>query len=377
MIPGYEYIIGIAMLIYLVFLAIVFSIGKILSNQIFLRYVDLGVKEFVILAIFMITTVILHKFIYTWNVDPNFVISIFYGSNVRMHQLPYLSASTIYNVSREYARYMINLSNNLLYRLVEMEGRMYHFSSFSCQKCNSDITIGGFDLGCFMFPNSLSVYSIVPYTNYLEPAAQTLASARNSLEMSTKIIGSYYGLINLASTRAIYVLLVFGILLRLIPGMKFAANTIIAISFVIIIILPIIIYLQSNIFSGYIANNIHDYYNRIDRFVESIPDYIYPDDILSPIQLSLQNLFTDPTDPCGNIVLSPTIEYMPNEADMLYRIRQNSIRDSEIKRAYQSIFLVSTFSLSTTVVAMIIAAKGIVMLLGERFSFLDLFLRVI
>ncbi|MCS7122936.1 MAG: hypothetical protein NZ908_03205, partial [Candidatus Micrarchaeota archaeon] len=136
MIPGYEYIIGIAMLIYLVFLAIVFSIGKILSNQIFLRYVDLGVKEFVILAIFMITTVILHNFIYTWNVDPNFVISIFYGSNVRMHQLPYLSASTIYNVSREYARYMINLSNNLLYRLVEMEGRMYHFSSFSCQKCN-------------------------------------------------------------------------------------------------------------------------------------------------------------------------------------------------------------------------------------------------
>lgn len=380
--------IAIAMTIYIIFHAIIYIFGKILSNQMLIRYVDLGIREFIIILIFVIFTYILYKFIYFEIIQhPEFVLSAFQGSSIGTSAGSFLTQDSIYNISREYTKYMLRITNNLSYMLIEAEGRIYHFSSFSCSKCASDITIGGFDAGCFFFPNSLSLYTVIPYINYVEPMTQSMAAARNSLELSTKILGSYYGLLNLASTNSIIALLAYGIILRLIPGMKFAGNTMMAIAFVMLIILPIIVYLQSNIFFKYLNNDVQSYYNRVKDFFNELPYYILPD-ILTSLGLSIKNLFIDPTDPCRNIVSTPYISKqgsdiqfnIPKEGsffNLLFPRATASILDSEVKRAYQSVFIISTFSLSSTIVAMIIAAKSIVMLLGERFSFLDLFLRVV
>ncbi|MEM4385703.1 MAG: hypothetical protein QXD03_04060 [Candidatus Anstonellales archaeon] len=389
MLGTYQEAIALALLINLLFHVIIYILGRIFSNQYMLRYFDLGIKEWVIILVFVIFTYALYDFIYNRSVDPNFILSIFHDSSIGGSSGSlYLSNQPIYNNSINYVRYMINLSNNLLYMLVEGEGKLYHFSSFSCTKCASDMEIGGFDLGCFLFPTSLAVYSITPYTNYVEPAAQSFAAARNSLELSIKMMGFYYAFLNLASTPSMVVLLAFGIILRLIPGMKFAGNSMMAIAFVIIIILPTIIYLQSNIFYGYINKDILTYLQPIQHFHSRLPEYLVPN-LLNQFFINIQNIIVNPSDPCRNIIITPKIRYISNEADFDYIVEGGqgilsfliqstaSIRDSQIKRAYQSIFLVSTFSLSTTIVAMIIAAKGIVTLLGERFSFLDLFLRVV
>ncbi|MEM4698936.1 MAG: hypothetical protein QXU27_00595 [Candidatus Anstonellales archaeon] len=409
MLGTYQEAIALALLINLLFHVIIYILGRIFSNQYMLRYFDLGIKEWVIILVFVIFTYALYDFIYNRSVDPNFILSIFHDSSIGGSSGSlYLSNQPIYNNSINYVRYMINLSNNLLYMLVEGEGKLYHFSSFSCTKCASDMEIGGFDLGCFLFPTSLAVYSITPYTNYVEPAAQSFAAARNSLELSIKMMGFYYAFLNLASTPSMVVLLAFGIILRLIPGMKFAGNSMMAIAFVIIIILPTIIYLQSNIFYNYVFSNVDSYYKTIKtKFYEKLPPYIAPN-LLTQGLFTISNIFVNPSDPCSNIVHFITVEYDPQKVDFIYKIKNDNsiggallrvlsafatvglselaretyavnveIYDSEIKRAYQSIFLVSTFSLSTTIVAMIIAAKGIVTLLGERFSFLDLFLRVV
>ncbi|MEM1971581.1 MAG: hypothetical protein QXM92_03915 [Candidatus Anstonellales archaeon] len=389
MLGTYQEAIALALLINLLFHVIIYILGRIFSNQYMLRYFDLGIKEWVIILVFVIFTYALYDFIYNRSVDPNFILSIFHDSSIGGGSGSlYLSNQPIYNNSINYVRYMINLSNNLLYMLIEGEGKLYHFSSFSCTKCASDMEIGGFDLGCFLFPTSLAVYSITPYTNYVEPAAQSFAAARNSLELSIKMMGFYYAFLNLASTPSMIALLAFGIILRLIPGMKFAGNSMMAIAFVIIIILPTIIYLQSNIFYGYINKDIMGYLQPIQHFHSRLPEYLIPN-LLNQFFINIQNIIVNPSDPCGNMVITPKIRYLSNEADFDYIVEGGqgmlsfiirstaSIRDSQIKRAYQSIFLVSTFSLSTTIVAMIIAAKGIVTLLGERFSFLDLFLRVV
>ncbi len=380
--------IAIAMVIYLIFYALIFLLGKVLSNQMLIRYVDMGMREFIIILVFVILTYISYRFIYFETIQhPDFVLSAFQGSSIAVSPGSFLTQGTIYNISRQYLLYMLGLINNMSYMLIETEARMYHYSSFTCSRCASDITIGGFDAGCFFFPNSLSLYTVIPYTNYIEPIAQSLAAARNSLELSTKILGSYYGLLNLSSTRSIVLLLAYGIILRLIPGMKFAGNTLMAIAFVMLIILPVIIYLQSNIFFKYINNDVMGYYDRIKNFSDNLPGYLEPN-ILSQLVININNLFVDPTDPCKNIVSTPyinkkgtDIEFgIPTSGNLFSAIfgrPSTTILDSEIKRAYQSQFIISTFSLSSTIVAMIIAAKSIVILLGERFSFLDLFLRVI
>lgn len=381
--------IAIALLINLFFQVLIFIIGKVFSNQLMLRYVDLGIKEFIIILIFVIFTFYLYNFIYNEELPyPEFVLSAFYGSSINPGSVAgYLQSNSIYNMSKEYVRYLLSRINNLSYMFIEIEGRLYHLSSYTCSRCASEFTVLGFDIGCSFFPNSLSIYTIIPYINYVEPVAQSLATARNSLELSTKILSSYYGLLNLGSTKAIIILMAYGIILRLIPGMKFAGNTLMAISFVILIILPIVVYLQSNIFYKYINTDVNNYYNKIEQFFRAMPGYLYPD-FIKEVFISLSNIILDPADPCKNLISTPYITLENN--DIKYTInlqgsflniifpRQGvSLFDSEIKRAHQSLFIVSTFSLSTTVVAMIIAAKSIVMLLGERFSFLDLFLRVI
>lgn len=386
----FDYInpIAIALTINLLFHTIIFVLGKVLSNQMLLRYVDLGIKEFIIILIFIIFTFSIYNFIHFEIIQhPEFVLSAFHGSSLAASPGNYITTDSIYNISRKYVLFLISITNNLSYMFIEIEGRLYHLSSFTCSRCASEFRVGGFDMGCFFFPNSLAVYTIIPYTNYVEPIAQSLAMARNNLELSTKILGSYYGLLNLSSTNAMIILMAYGIILRLIPGMKFAGNTVMAISFVFLIILPLIIYLQSNIFYGY-TEEILKYYNDVESFFSELPGYLYPD-MLREIWMSFQNLIIDPTDQCKNIISTPRIS-IENDNDIRYTVDlggsflnfifprpSTSILDSQIKRAHQSIFIISTFSLSTTVVSMIIAAKSIVMLLGERFSFLDLFLRVI
>jgi hypothetical protein len=162
--------------------------------------------------------------------------------------------------------------------------------------------------------------------------------------------------------------------------MKYVGNILFVIALIFLIILPLLIFLQ--------GAALYNYYNQISYDIQKIERISYfgePSLLLDwgAIQFRVLRdcLFSWNCDPCAAVFIPPNIEYIPSIPDLKinlnYKDISYQISESNIRQIYQGLFIMSVFILSATLVGMIATARVLLSLLGDRFSFIDLFLRVV
>lgn len=349
----------LAFVIFFGYYLILYFLSRALSSQVLYRFAFIELKEGLIILFFYFIALGMYYFVYEFTINDDI-----FGTNY---------SGSIYNFSLKTSEDLYNLANNVMLSFINIEGAIYQFSTFSCSgACYDDPAI------CFALPpNKRAIDIAFARTEYAEPFFNTLAVAKNSISIVSKTVSSYYSLLMF---KDIYIqLLIYGIVLRLLPGMKYVGNILFVIALIFLIILPLLIFLQ--------GAALKNYYNQISFNVQNISRISYFGEPLILDWLAIQfrvviTCFLNPTcDPCTAVFNPPNIEYIPSIPDLKinlnYKDIQYEIYESKIKQIYQGLFIMSVFILSATLVGMIATARVLLSLLGDRFSFVDLFLKVV
>ena len=348
----------LAFVIFFGYYLILYFLSRVLSSQVLYRFAFIELKEGLIILFFYFIALGMYYFVYDFTIEDDI-----FGTNY---------SGSIYNFSLRTSEDLYNLSNNVMLSFINMEGAIYQFSTFSCSgACYDDPTI------CSILPpNKRAIDIAFARTEYAEPFFNTLAVAKNSISIVSKTISSYYSLLMF---KDIYIqLLIYGIVLRLLPGMKYVGNILFVIALIFLIILPLLIFLQ--------GAALKNYYDQISFNVQNISRISYFGEplILDWVAIQFRVLTTclsATCDPCTAVFIPPNIEYVPSIPDLKinlnYKGRSYQIYESNIRQIYQGLFIMSVFVLSATLVGMIATARVLLSLLGDRFSFIDLFLKVV
>jgi hypothetical protein len=349
----------LAFVIFFGYYLILYFLSRVLSSQALYRFAFIELKEGLIILFFYFIALGMYYFVYEFTINDDI-----FGTNY---------SGSIYNFSLKTSEDLYNLANNVMLSFINIEGAIYQFSTFSCSgACYDDPAI------CFALPPNKRAMDIAfARTEYAEPFFNTLAVAKNSISIVSKTISSYYSLLMF---KDIYIqLLIYGIVLRLLPGMKYVGNILFVIALIFLIILPLLIFLQ--------GAALKSYYDQISSDIQNISRISYfgePLLLLDWAAIQFRVLFTclsATCDPCTAIFTPPNIEYIPSIPDLKislnYKDIQYEIYESKIRQIYQGLFIMSVFILSATLVGMIATARVLLSLLGDRFSFIDLFLKVV
>lgn len=349
----------LAFVIFFGYYLILYFLSKVLSSQVLYRFAFIELKEGLIILFFYFIALGMYYFVYDFTIQDDI-----FGTNY---------SGSIYNFSLKTSEDLYNLANNVMLSFINIEGAIYQFSTFSCSgACYDD------PMMCFALPpNKRAIDIAFARTEYAEPFFNTLAVAKNSVSIVSKTVSSYYSLLMF---KDIYIqLLIYGIVLRLLPGMKYVGNILFVIALIFLIILPLLIFLQ--------GAALKNYYNQISFNVQNISRISYfgePSLLLDWGAIQFRVLFTclsATCDPCTAIFTPPNIEYIPSIPDLKINLNYKNISyqiyESKIRQIYQGLFIISVFILSATLVGMIATARVLLSLLGDRFSFIDLFLKVV
>jgi hypothetical protein len=348
----------LAFVIFFGYYLILYFLSRVLSSQALYRFAFIELKEGLIILFFYFIALGMYYFVYDFTINDDI-----FGTNY---------SGSIYNFSLRTSEDLYNLANNVMLSFINIEGAIYQFSTFSCSgTCYDDPII------CFTLPpNKRAIDMSFARTEYVEPFFNTLAVAKNSISIVSKTISSYYSLLMF---KDIYIqLLIYGIVLRLLPGMKYVGNILFVIALIFLIILPLLIFLQ--------GAALYNYYNQISYDIQKIERISYfgePSLLLDwiAIQFRVLTCISPTCDPCTAVFIPPRIEYIPSIPDLKINLNYKDISyqiyESNIRQIYQGLFIMSVFILSATLVGMIATARVLLSLLGDRFSFIDLFLKVV
>ncbi len=349
----------LAFVIFFGYYLILYFLSRVLSSQVLYRFAFIELKEGLIILFFYFIALGMYYFIYDFTIKDDI-----FGTNY---------SGSIYNFSLRTLEELYDLANNVMLSFVNIEGAIYQFSTFSCSgACYDDPMI------CFTLPpNKRAIDIALARTEYAEPFFNTLAVAKNSVSIVSKTVSSYYSLLMF---KDIYIqLLIYGIVLRLLPGMKYVGNILFVIALIFLIILPLLIFLQ-----GAALKNYYDQISSDLQNIERISYFGEPSILLDWIAIQFRVLFTclsATCDPCTAVFTPPNIEYIPSIPDLKINLNYKDISyqiyESKIRQIYQGLFIISVFILSATLVGMIATARVLLSLLGDRFSFIDLFLKVV
>ncbi len=346
--------ISLMYVVYFAFTGIIYLLGRIFSNQGLLRYSETLVKEGVLFAVLIGVSYVFYYALYEFNVPAGFYDELFSSSTG--------FSGTIYQMAMDHLTHILEIAQKALYFYVELEGRILHYSSFQCSGCPS-----GFSLTCL--GNIGSVKRIFTYKNYIEPLQATVATSRAVMEQAVRVLFTFWILVDLAHSKVFMALIPIAVIIRLLPGMKFVGNILFSLMLAFVVVLPMLAVVQAYIF----YNEITDLETQLNTNlnVNRLPPYVDPGNLLG--------MFTLVFGGCNIAGNPPYIEKSGNE---LY-LKMNTfplpyqISDRVLKEFSQKVFLISVFNLSAGVVGMIAFVKGVSDLLGERNSFIDLFLRII
>jgi len=348
----------LAFVIFFGYYLILYFLSKVLSSQVLYRFAFIELKEGLIILFFYFIALGMYYFVYDFTINDDI-----FGTNY---------SGSIYNFSLRTSKDLYDLANNVMLSFVNIEGAIYQFSTFSCSgTCYDDPAV------CSILPPNKRAMDIAfARAEYAEPFFNTLAVAKNSISIVSKTISSYYSLLMF---KDVYIqLLIYVIVLRLLPVMKYVGNILFVIALIFLIILPLLIFLQ--------GAALYNYYNQISFNIQNIERISYfgePSLLLdwAAIQLRVLTCVSPTCDPCKAVFTPPNIEYIPSIPDLKislnYKDISYQIYESNIRQIYQGLFIMSVFILSATLVGMIATARVLLSLLGDRFSFIDLFLKVV
>jgi len=348
--------IGLMYVIYFSFTAIIYLLGRMFSNVPLLRYSETLVKEGILLAILIGVSYLFYFMLYEYDAPPGFYDDLF-GSSTGY-------SGTIYEVAKTHLTNITKLAQMALYYYTELEGRILYFSAFQCSGCPTGL---GFDC----FGNIGMVKAVYAYKKYIEPLQQTVVGAKMMMEQTVRILFTFWILVDLARSPVFMALIPIAVIIRLLPGMKFVGNILFSLMLAFVVVLPLLAVLQAYIFFPS-TQKLYDIYTT--KLSESqLPDYFK----LTTLE-GFVGLFAGG---CTMVTDPPSIYYKDGElvlsiTNSIFK-QKYEVTDRELKEAAQELFLISVFNLSAGVVGMIAFVKGVSDLLGERNSFIDLFLRII